>query len=579
MSASPSGARAAGLTDDHGQVELLVSTWQGAQPRPAVSTYYLRRYQSIISYRWLTDDYLLLQVEDLVTGWQIPVVAGIPHNTWRPLPPFTQVVKYPWGDQDHALLQESGRDCQAARVLSFCLFSLNVDQWGGELISPPLQLLPAQFLAASPAEIFASGQTIQGQHREFRLDSQRWSRIPDGTVAQRRASLTRTQQQPASMMAAAAHVGISHPTFVLTAPSGRLVGIIGHAPEPAFVALDPKLDGIQTWLASHYPAARVSVSGLNDALTRGQVTVWDAQLPPTTFFLGPDGTLNPLRAAIPRIKSDQLGRTHMEPVWAPGDAVAVTMPPQGVAVIGAVVIPVLAADSVLEDPIYAYRADVQAFAQRGIAAVQLLAPIPDSFASDAAGAAWRAGFRVHLHDVVDQASSALLHGEPVCLYGEGLAGELALATGGLSHTGCIAAVNAMLNVHALSRARIRGLPVGFAGLRFRYVGPSAQMLQQEFPAVFGNERNQLLSAIDWIPALPHRLMLGYDADRYADATRSYTAGDFADGSAAFRAAARKAGAQVVFYSPPPRWLTLLQRQARMLDAVTRYVHDYYAGGL
>lgn len=581
VSSSPSGSRIAGLENDHGSVFLLVSQWQGDQLRPAVSTYFLRRYRSIIDYRWLTDDYLLVHVEDLVAGWQIPVVVGIPDNTWRPLPPFTQLIKYPWGDEDHALLQENSRDCEAARELSFCLFSLNVNHWGGALISAPLQLLPVEFLPLSPAEIYASGEDLHGQHKEYRLDGsqQRWRRVADGTLAQHRASLAKTQEPPASMMAAAAHVGIRHPTFVLTAPSGRLVGIIGHAPEPAFVPLDPKLEGLQTWLASHYPTARVSVSGLNDSLTHGQVTVWDSDLPPTTFLLGPDGTLMQYGPGSPHIQSDQLGRTHMEPVWAPGDAVAVTMPPEGVAVIGAVVMPVLASDSVIEDPIYAYRADVQAFAQQGIAVVQLLASIPDSFASNADGAAWRAALRAHLQEVVDHASAELLHGGPVCLYGERLAGELALAAGGVSHVGCIAAVDAILNAPQLSQPRIEGLPVGFAGLAYRWVGPTEQMLRQEFPAVFGNERGQLVDSVSWVSALPRRLMLAYDVERYADATRGYTGGDFAAGSAAFRAAARKAGTQVMFYKPAARFLVAPQRQARMLDAVTHYVHDYYAAGV
>ncbi|HEX4025333.1 MAG TPA: hypothetical protein VHX52_11630 [Steroidobacteraceae bacterium] len=577
VSSSPSGSRLAGLTNDHGWVLLLVSQWQGDQLRPAVSTYYLRKYRSIIDYRWLTDDYLLVHVEDVVAGWQMPVVVGIPDNTWRSLPPFTQLIKYPWGDQYHALLQESSRDCEAARQLSFCLFSLNVNHWGGALISGPLQLLPVEFLAVSPGQIYASGGDIHGQHEEYHLDAlQRWDRVPDGTVAQRRASLAKPQEPPASMMATAAHVGISHPTFVLTAPSGRLVGIIGHAPERAFVPLDPKLEGVGTWLASHYPTARVSISGLNDSLTRGQVTVWDADLPPTTFFLGPDGTLIQYRQASPRIESAQLGRTHMEPVWAPGDAVAVTMPPEGIALMGAVVMPVLTADSAVEDPLYAYRADVQAFAQQGIAVVQLLASIPDSFASNADGAAWRAAFSAHLHEVVDHASSELLHGEPVCLYGERLAGELALAAGDPGHVGCIAAVDAILNSSQFSRPQIEGLPVGFAGLQYRWVGPTQQMLSQEFPAVFGNERDQLVNSVSWVPRLPRRLMLGYDSARYADATRGYTAGDFAAGSASFRAAARKAGTQVIFYRPVTRFLITSQRQARMLDAVTHYVHDYYA---
>jgi hypothetical protein len=104
-------------------------------------------------------------------------------------------------------------------------------------------------------------------------------------------------------------------------------------------------------------------------------------------------------------------------------------------------------------------------ASNGIAVVQLLSSIPDSFASNADGAAWRAAFRVHLQQVVNHASSELLHGQPVYRYGEGLAGELALASGGLAHAGCIAAVNAILNAPELSRPQVTDLPVGVAGLR------------------------------------------------------------------------------------------------------------------
>ncbi len=579
VSSSPSGARIAGLRDDGGQIVLLVSTWQGNRLQSTGSTGFLRKYHSIAGYRWLTDDYLLLQVEDLVSGWQIPAVVGIRDHTWRSLPAFSQLLQYPWGDRDHALLQESSQDCRAADGMSFCLFSLNVNHWGGELISAPLRLVPVEFLAVSPAEIYASGRDLQGRHQEYRMDGpQRWRAVTDGTVAQRRTSMAGTQQPPASMMAAAAHVGISHPTFVLTAPGGRLVGVIGHAPEQPFVALDPRLEGLQNWLAAQYPTARVSISGLNDSLTRGQVTVWNAELPPTTFLLEPDGTLARFDPATPRIRTDELGRTHMEPVWAPGDAVAVTMPPKGVAVIGAVVVPVLAADSELQDPLYAYHADVQAFAQQGIAVVQLLASLPDSFASNAEGAAWHAAFNAHLQEAVDRASSELVHGGPVCLYGQRLAGELALAAGG-SHVGCIAAVNAILNAPKLSQSRIEGLPAGVADLVFRWVGPTEQMLHREFPAVFGDERGGLIDSTRWIPRLPHRLMLGYDSLQYADATRGYTVGDFAAGSVSFRADARRAGTQVTFYAPDLRFLTMSQRQVRMLNAVTRYVHDYYSAGV
>jgi hypothetical protein len=442
-------------------------------------------------------------------------------------------------------------------------------------------LLPVDFLAVSPAEIYVSGRKILGrnalgQHEEYRLGAyQRWQPAANGTLAQRRASLQQAREPPASMMATAVHAGINHPTFVLT-PGRRVVAVIGRAPEPAFVALDPKLQALQAWLANNYPLARVSISGLNETLTQGQVTVSGADLPPTTFFLGPGDELTRDEAANPRAPSSLFGQTHLERGWAAGAAVAVTLPPAGVALRGAVVTAVPASPKVLEDPLDTYHADVQAFAQQGIAVVRLLAPIPDAFASVADGSAWRMALDAQLQQVVDRASSGLLQGKPVCLYGEGLSGELALAGGGLSHVGCIAAVNAVLNAAQLSKLLLEGVPRGYAGLAFRLVGPTQQMLDRDFPAAFGNPQNQLSNSVSWVPGLPDNLMLGYDTARHADAARGYSSGDFTAGSGAFRSAARSAGKHVDFYEPEPRFYTLTQRQARMIDAVTRYVSDYYA---
>lgn len=576
VSASPSGSLIAGLQTDHGKVLLLVSQWQGGQLRPVVSTYYLGRFQSIDGYRWLTDDYLLLQVEDQLSGLQIPVLAGISDNTWRRLPVFSHLLRYPWGNANQALLQESGPDCRA-REMSFCVFSLNINHWGGELLSGPLRLLPADFLPVAPGDIYASGRTIPGRHAEYQLGANGfWHGVPDGTFAAQRAALIRAQQPPAAMMETAARVGIHHPTLVVTAPGHRLVGVIGRAPEPAFVALDSRLEPLQTFLASHYPTARVSIGGLDDALTHGQVTVWNTDLPPTTYFLEPDGTLANYRQANPHIQSDRLGRTHLEPVWLAGSSVAVTMPPRGTPLLGAVVTAVLAADSELEDPLHEYRPQVQALAQRGIAVVQLLAPIPASFASNAAGAAWHDALVARLRQVVDRASSQLLHGAPVCLYGEGLAGELSLSSGALAHVGCAVAVNPILNARYLSNINVTGIPLGYAGLAFRLLGPTSGMLDRDFPAAFGNAQNQLNDSVSWLPGLPDRLMLAYDQDRYVDATRGYSVGDFAAGAGAFRSAARRSGKHLLFYMPDLRFDNFMQREAQIIDAVSRYVHDYYA---
>ncbi|MGH8143892.1 MAG: hypothetical protein ACREU2_15405, partial [Steroidobacteraceae bacterium] len=553
VSSSPSGTRVAGLVSVTGvfgdpRVQLVVSQWQGDQLRPVVTHWagrYQSAYQSVQSYRWFDDDYLMLQVEGLNAGWIIPVVAGVQDNTWRRFPPFTKVIQYPWGDKDHALLQESSRLCRSPDM-SFCLFSLNVNHWGGQLLSEPLRLLPVRFLAVSPGEIYASGRQMIGQNAlgppaEYHLGNYgRWYSVPDGTVAKRRAALHEAEAPTASLMAAAQRAGIQHPTFVSTAHTDRVVGIIGHAPEPAFVALAPRLQVVQTWLATHYPTARVSIGGLNDALTSGLVTVWDTDLPPTPFFLRPNGKLVRYQAGSPAIRADQLGQTHMEPQWAPGEGVAVTLPPAGTALRGAVVIPVVASPTELQDPLHVYRPEVQAFALQGIAVVQLLAPISDAFATDAEGAIWRAGLDAHLKQVVDHASSDLSRGKPICLYGQGLAGDLALAAGGLPHVGCVVAANAILNASQLSRVLLTGLPVN-VGAAIRLIGPTTQMLNRDFPAAFGNQRDQLNESVSWVPGLPSNVMLVYDAVRYADATRGYTVGNFADGSTAFRAAARKAG--------------------------------------
>lgn len=578
VSASPSGARVAALKNDHGRVTLLVSQWQANQLRPAVSSYYLGRYQSVIDYRWLNDDYLYVRLEDLVAGWQIPVVAGIPDDTWRPLPVFTELLQYPWGDPQHALLQESSHACRT-REMSFCLFSLNVGHWGGQQISAPLSLLPVQFLVTSPAEIYVRGRNYSNRYEEARLDSrQRWEKVPEGTFARQSASLKESQQLPAATIAAAAQAGIDHPMLVRSYPSGRVVGIMGHAPQRAFVPLDARLDGLQQWLVAHYPSARVAISGLNDELSRGEVLVWGTNLPPTPFLMNAEGSLAQLQGSSPRIASDALARTSMQPAWVPGAAVAVSTPPRGVPLIGAVVIPVLAPADELQDPLYNYRPEVQAFAQQGVAVVQLLASIPDTFATAAEGAAWRSTFAAQLQAVAGHASQELLHGRPVCLYGERLAGELALVAATRDHIGCIAVVNAVLNPSELAQSAVTGLPVGYARLVFRYIGPTPQMLQQEFPAAFANDEKGFADPVRWIPRLPDHLMLGYEEDAFADPVRGYSAGEFAAGSGAFRAAARKAGKSVLFYAPAQRFAPLLQREVRMLDAATKYVHDYYASG-
>jgi hypothetical protein len=490
---------------------------------------------------------------------------------------FSELLQYPWGTDNQALLQESGRDCRD-REMTFCLFSLNIDHWGGQPLGEPLRLLPVEFLTVSAAEIYASGQNVLGRHEEYRLDSRTWRRVADGTVAARRATLAKAEEPSAAMMEAAAHVGIHHPDFVVTEPGHRLVGVIGRAPEPAFVALDPKLEGLQSFLASYYADARVSIDGLDDALTRGQITVWDSDLPPTTYFLQPDGALGRFAQANPHLQADHLGQTHMEPVWAPGASVAVTMPPHGVALLGAVVTPVLGVASDLENPLHEYRPQVQALAQQGIAVVQVLSPIPSAFTRDADGASWHTAFDARLRQVVDSASSTLLHGAPVCLYGEGLAGELALAFEARAHVGCAVAVNPLLDARHLSNDQVTGLPVGKAGLEFRLLGPTTEMLNRDFPAAFGNPQNQLNDSLSWVPGLPDRLMLGYDQDRYVDATRGFSVGDFANGAGAFRAAARRAGKRVDFYMPDLRFASFLQREVGMIDAVSHYVQDYYASG-
>ena len=125
---------------------------------------------------------------------------------------------------------------------------------------------------------------------------------------------------------------------------------------------------------------------------------------------------------------------------------------------------------------------------------------------------------------------------------------------------------------------VTGVPVGKAGLAFRLLGPTTEMLDRDFPAAFGNAHDQLDNSVSWVQGLPDRLMLGYDQDRYVDSTRGFSVGDFVYGAGAFRTAARRAGKHLDFYAPDLRFATFLQREVRMIDAVSRYVHDYYASG-
>ncbi len=354
---------------------------------------------------------------------------------------------------------------------------------------------------------------------------------------------------------------------VWTEPDHKLVGLIGRAPQRAFVALDSRLDGLQALLEQQFPEERVQISGLNPALTQGMVQVQGPDRPPVYLFFTDSGSLTEYAQLEPTLNPAMLGRTHIERSWADGMPLSVTLPPAGVTPIGVLVQPLAAPLAGAEDPLERYDGLSQAFAQAGITVVRALASMPGTFPSNAAGGEWRQAEAARFQQVLSHVRTDLAAGKPICLYGAGDDGALALAWSGLAPVDCTVAIGARVDPQAVSR------PIQLVGLRsIVTVNPSAELLHRELPALYGLPgSDQLADPVQWVPQLPSRVMLGYDMLPRVQQ-------EYASESAALRAAIRRAGKNLTYYADDSVQPDDIQSRDRLLGAVVDYVRQSLTSG-
>jgi hypothetical protein len=568
VSLSPNGAWIAALMPAPDGMGLIVLGRKNDSVVPMLANR-LGNDRSFTGYRWLTNDDLLLRYTDYRHNVSQNVLVDVPRRSVHYLSSFTQLVKVPWGDGEHALISSSGNDCASAPSLAVvCLLSLDLAGGNTQPVSDGLPLLPLEFVALSSGDVYAKGRDSAGMQHEVQLlpATRAWKPVPEGTFERQRQIFRQQQAHPLSPddaeLNAAARAGIHHGERVLSQPSGHVVALIGRAPERSMVAVDSKLDGIEALLQGPLAGERVAMSGFNDQLTRGLLRVWDTDHPPRFLFLTETGLHEYAPLAV-KLDAAKLGRTHIERGWVPGVAVSVTLPPEGVPLIGAVVIAFTSPESAGESALLEYSGDVQVLATRGIAVVRLLASLPAEFQDNAAGATWRAALKGAMQTVVTQVSQRVAPGHDVCLYGQGANGDLALAFGDLPHIGCVIAVNPMLDPHSALRTQIYD-----DGRQTLTVSLGEQALQTEVPAAFGGSDNGLMDPTGWAAAQPAHLMLAFNRS-------NLTGSNLATQSAAFRSAAGRAGKQVSFYAPAVTAQTPDAANVSLMDAVASYATGFF----
>lgn len=577
MSLSPSGTRVAVLLKgQQSDSDLMVLERHGPQIQPLLGTR-LAASQAVASYRWLSDDFLAIYFASPDEDFAQFAIAAVTKHSIEVQDPLTQIVKAPWGDADHILLSETGNANCSTNSAAHCLISFDLKGSTSNRISDPLTLQPVTFLAVSPSEVYAAGRDAHGVMHNLRLDtsSGTWRQIALGSVALRRQELQRAQPLPDELVQQEIKAGMPGAAPVWTDPDHQLVGLIGRAPQRPFLALDSRLDGLQALLEKQFPDARVRISGLNQALTRGMVEVEGADQPPLYLFFTDSGGLTEYQELEPTLRASMLGHTHIERGWADGMPVAVTVPPAGVTPIGVVVQPIIARPVAAEEPLVGYDGVRQAFAQAGITVVSALAPMPAFFPSTAAGGDWRRAETARFQQVLAHVRSELAGGKPVCLYGAGDNGVLALAWSGLAPLDCTVAVGARLDPHAMTRP-IQIVELPRPGQRqgdIVTVTPSDEQLHRELPALYGLPgSDQLAEPTQWVPQLPSRVMLGYDMQPRVQQV-------YAGNSAAFRKAIRKAGKALTYYAEePPQRPDDIQSREQLLSAVIDYLRASLTNG-
>ncbi|MGH8144484.1 MAG: hypothetical protein ACREU2_18465 [Steroidobacteraceae bacterium] len=582
---SPSGSRLAVLYKGReSDGDLAVFEPRGGTLVELMSTR-LPSPQSVATYTWLSDDYLALYYESPDQDFNQFAIADLSKRAINIQEPLTQIAKAPWGDADHILLSATGQDCRS-RVVARCLVTLALRGGLRNRISDPLSLLGINFLAVSPTEIYASGRDSHGTQHDFVLNTgtRAWKEVEAGTVQRRRAALRRAAAQlPDDVLQREASAGMQGAVPVWTEPDHHLVGLMGHAPQRAFLALDPRLSGLQQLLEQKFPDDRVEITRLNPTLTRGMVRIWGPDQPPQYLLFNDAGGLSEYGQLAARVSPTMLGKTIIERDWAEGMPVAMTLPPEGVPLVGAVVEPLVAPAAAGEDPLDGYDGTRQAFAQMGIAVVRALTVMPAAFPSNAAGGEWRQMQADRFQHVVEHASD-LVRGKPVCLLGAGTNGALALEWSGLPHVGCVAArgvrldnqafgqrvqmlepSNRLAGVH-ISRSGVTGTPA-IASVSFSI---SSAQLHREVPGLFGVPGSEhLADPAQWVATLPPKVMLAYDM-------KSRIEMEFAGESDRFRSAIRKAGKDLTFETEADPRTDNLQSQENLIRAMLGYVRDYFS---
>lgn len=568
VSLSPSGNRLAALTINPAGNGLIVMEWRQGQLAPVLGNS-LGQSRSFTRYQWLTDDYLLLPYHDYRSNFDQSVLADIRKHAAHYLNSYVDVIKAPWGDAGHVLISGTGNDCASA-VAARCLLSLQLAGGTTHKISDGLTETPVDYLAVSPSEIYATGRDGGGHQHDYQLNltTGAWRPLPDGSVERQRELHRADEKAPAKptdeMLAQAVRAGIHLWTPIYSQPSGQVAALLGHAPEPALVAVNSSLDGIEALLKGPLAGERASLSGLSDDASHGLLTVSAPDHPPRYLFLTDTGLHEYAPLAV-QIDISRLGRTHIERGWVDGVPVSVTLPPADVPLIGAVVDPFTAQRFGAEDPLAIYDGQAEVMALRGIAFVKVLATLPDSFPDPAAGGAWRQALRTTLETVLSHVSGDLLKGKDACLYGNNADGELSLALGALPHVGCVIAIDPHL---AGGANRATQVMTGDIDQTLTYTA-SAQELHREVPAVFGSaQTDSLVDAMSWVPALPSHVMLAFDT---ADQLESTLAAE----SAGFRGAAQHAGKQVAYFARQTVGATPDAEFAAAVDAAAAYAMQFF----
>ncbi len=586
VSLSPSGSRVAAVFKGRdSDSDLAVFEQQSGKLVPVLATR-LSAQQAIGRYTWLSDDFLAIYYVSADQDFPAFSIANLPKHSIEVEDPLTVLVKTPWGDADHILLSVTGKNCPTATGAR-CLMSQDL-RGSGNLISEPFTLQAADFLAVSPTEIYASGRDAHGVQQDFTLETAThfWKAAPTGTLQRRRVELARAAAQlPQDVLQQEASADMQGATPVWTEPDHHLVGLAGHAPQRAFLALDPRLMGLQALLEQKFPDERVEISRLNPTLTRGMVQIWGPDQPPLYLMFNDAGGLTQFPLLTAHVSPAVLGKTIIERDWADGMPVAMTLPPDGTALIGAVVEPVVVLPGQREDPLETYDGIRQAFAQRGIAVVHALVVMPGSFSSNAAGGEWRQMHAAEFQHVIEHTSD-LVRGKPVCLLGSDLGGALALQWSGLPHVGCVVANGALLdsklfgqkvqmfssqgdtkisNVNFIGNTLIASSSP--TGVNFSF---STAQLHREAPALFGMPGSEnLADPVQWVAALPPKVMLAYDEKIRIEA-------EYAAESANFRAALKTAGKALTYYTAVNPQTGNVQAQQNLAKAELDYVQEYFA---